>query len=209
MKEKYVRVAMSLIGVVVVGLSVGLFKHSAFGTDPFQVFVAGLDNVIPLSFSIVYIIVNAVLLAVIFAINRRYVGIATLLNLFFLGYIVEFSYASLQVLLPDPVLWVRIVLLITGFTVLCLAAAFYITADLGVSTYDAISLIMADKKVARFRFCRIATDITCVIVGFLLSVEIGVGTVMTAFLMGPFIAFFRNHITEPILQKVSGVKTLV
>ncbi len=201
MREKMVRVSMTLFGVVVAGLSVGLFKHSQFGTDPFQCFANGVHNVVPFSFGTLYIIINAVLLIVVFFLKKHYIGIGTILNLFLVGYIVEFSYNSLQVLFPDPSMVLRIGMLSLGFIVLCFASSFYISADLGVSTYDAISLIMADKKVARFHYCRIATDIICVIIGLALSAVVGIGTVMTAFLMGPFIAFFRKRVTDPIVAR--------
>ncbi len=201
MKERIIRVCMTIIGVVIGGLSVGLFKHSQFGTDPFQCFANGMHNILPFSFGTLYIILNAILLIVVFFLKKHYIGIGTIINLFLVGFIVEFSHGTLQELIPNPSMMVRIVMLAVGFVILCISSSFYITADLGVSTYDAIALIMTDKKVAKFQYCRIATDVISVLVGFFLGAIVGVGTVMTAFLMGPFIAFFRSHISEPLLQK--------
>ncbi len=204
MKEKIVRVGMTIFGVVVAGLSVGLFKHAEFGTDPFQSFANGMHNVLPFSFGTLYVILNAVLLVIVFVIKKHYIGIGTILNLFLVGYIVEFSHTSLQELIIDPSMLVRIIMLISGFLILCFASSFYISSDLGVSTYDAISLIMADRKIARFQYCRILTDIVCVIIGLILGAIVGVGTIMTAFLLGPFIAFFRKNISDPLLRKLSS-----
>ena len=51
--------------------------------------------------------------------------------------------------------------------------AFYFTADLGVSTYDAVALIISENwKVGPFKYCRIACDLACVVIGvalFLIS----------------------------------------
>ncbi len=204
MKEKIIRILMTVFGVSIAGLSVGLFKHSQFGTDPFQCFVNGMHTVLPFSFGTLYVILNIVLLIIVFFIRKHYIGIGTIINLFLVGYIVEFSHGFLQDIIPEPSLLIRIVMLAVGFLVICFASAFYITADLGVSTYDAVSLIMADKKIARFQYCRIATDIVCVVVGVLLGAIVGVGTIMTAFLMGPFIAFFRRRITDPLLMRVQS-----
>ena len=38
------RILMSFIGVIVSGISVGLFRNARFGTDPFQVFANGISN---------------------------------------------------------------------------------------------------------------------------------------------------------------------
>ncbi len=204
MRERIVRICMTILGVAVSGLSVGIFKHIQFGTDPFQSFINGIYNVIPISFGVLYSIINAILLLIVFFVKKHYIGFGTIINLFFVGYIIEFTLSALQVILPNPDMLSRIILLAIVFVVFCAAAALYITADLGVSPYDAISLIMADKKVAKFQYCRIATDIVCVVLGLLLGAVVGVGTVMTAFLMGPFVAFFRNHITDPLLAKVKN-----
>ena len=45
----------------------------------------------------------------------------------------------------------RLVLLAAAIVIMCLASAFYFTADLGVSTYDAVSLIWSEKQ-NRIRF---------------------------------------------------------
>ena len=201
MKNKIIRTCMALLGIVIAGLSVGVIRHANFGIDPFQSFVTGVLLKTPLSFGTLYSIINALLLIGILFLDKHYIGISTIINLFLIGYIVEFGYSGMQVMLPEPVMWLRIVLLVVGFIVLCVGSSFYITADIGVSTYDAIALVMSDRKIAKFQYCRIFTDIICVIVGFLLGAKIGVGTVMTAFCMGPFIAFFRGKITDPLLVR--------
>ncbi len=77
-------------------------------------------------------------------------------------------------------------------------SALYFTADMGVSTYDAVSLILSEKKRWKFQFCRISSDLFCTIVGFLFGATVGIGTVVTAFFMGPLIAFFNRTVAEPM-----------
>ena len=54
------RILMSVFGVIICGISVGLFKHAALGVDPFQSLMSGLDAVIPISFGTLYVIVNQI-----------------------------------------------------------------------------------------------------------------------------------------------------
>ena len=49
-----------------------------------------------------------------------------------------------------------------------------------------------------FQYCRITTDILCVVIGFVFHVTVGIGTVITAFMMGPVIQWFNVHLSEPI-----------
>ena len=48
--------------------------------------------------------------------------------------------------------------LLAGIIVICFGSALYMTADLGVSTYDAVAIVLSGKwKLAPFQYCRIAT----------------------------------------------------
>ncbi len=209
------RIFMSLFGVIICAISVGIFKIAALGVDPFQSFMAGLDALVPIKFGTLYVIANVVLLAFALIFDRHYIGIATFINLFLLGYITQFTFELLQKVLVDPAMWVRILCLIVGIVIICFGSAFYMTADLGVSTYDAVALIMSNKwKIGKFKYIRIATDLVCVIIGcalFLLAggkwgqipTIAGVGTIITAFFMGPLIDFFNNKFAIPFMNKGS------
>lgn len=204
---------MSVFGVVICGISIGFFKRSAFGVDPYQTLMNGLNAVLPISFGTLYVIANLCLLLFSLVNDRHRIGIATLVNLFFLGYIADYSHKLLQYLFPDASLAGRIVFLFIGIVTMCLSSAFYFTADLGVSPYDAVSLIIADKwKPAPFKYCRIASDMICVALGTILFLAagssmaelleiVGVGTIITAFFMGPLIEFFNVHIARPFLNR--------
>ena len=86
------RILMSVLGVLTGAVSVAIFKMAAFGVDPFQSFMSGADKLIPIGFGTLYVIVNAVLLLFSLVFDRHYIGIATFINLFLLGYVTEFSY---------------------------------------------------------------------------------------------------------------------
>ena len=61
MKQIHKRILMSLGGVLVGAVAVGIFKIAALGVDPFQSLMSGLDKLIPIPFGTLYMIVNAVL----------------------------------------------------------------------------------------------------------------------------------------------------
>ena len=214
MKDKKLikRIWMSLFGVIICAISVGIFKIAALGVDPFQSLMAGLDAIIPIKFGTLYVITNAVLLLFALIFDRHYIGIATFINLFLLGYITQFTYEFLQTIIVDPSMTVRIACLVIGVVIICFGSAFYMTADLGVSTYDAIALIICNTwKKGKFQYVRIITDLICVALGVLLFILsggeflkiptiAGIGTIITAFFMGPLIEVFNVHIARPILK---------
>ena len=206
------RLFMTLFGVIICAISVGIFKIAALGVDPFQSFMAGLDAAIPLDFGLLYIIANAVLLLFSLIFDRHFIGIATFINLFLLGYIPQFTYEFLQTIFVNPSMVTRVICLVVGVVIICFGSAFYMTADLGVSTYDAVALIISGTwKKGKFQYVRIITDLVCVALGvglFLLAggsvsaipTIAGIGTIVTAFFMGPLIEFFNVHVARPILK---------
>ena len=216
MNVKCRRILMSIAGVTLCGMFAGIYKYAAFGVDPFQCFVFGVDAAVPIPYGTLYVLLNAGLLIFSLLADRRYVGLATVLNMLFLGYILQFTYDLLSLWLPAPALWQRLGLMAAGFAGLCFSLSLYITADLGVSTYDAIALIISRTwHIGQFRYVRILTDFVCVAVGcalYLLSGNplstimsiAGPGTLLCAACMGPLIDWFNRRFSIPLLQGRAG-----
>lgn len=211
------RILMSLSGVIICAVSVGVFKIAALGVDPFQSLMSGLDRLIPLQFGTLYTLVNLVLLIFSLVVDRHNIGIATFINLFLLGYITQYTYEFLQGIFVSPSIITRFLCLAVGIVVICFGSALYMTADLGVSTYDAVAIVLAYKwKLGKFQFCRVGTDLVCVIAGSLIFLLgggalreiptiVGIGTIITAFFMGPLIELFNEKIARPLLKDKSSL----
>ena len=123
------RIMMSLLGVIICAISVGIFKIAALGVDPFQSFMAGLDALVPIKFGTLYVITNAIMLLFALIFDKHYIGIATFINLFLLGYITQFTYEFLQTVIVDPSMPVRILCLIIGVVIICFGSAMYMLRD--------------------------------------------------------------------------------
>jgi uncharacterized membrane protein YczE len=198
MQEKCRRIIMTIFGILIAGFSVGMFNLSAFGMDPFQVFVHGIWRHVPIGFGTFYMIFNLIMLVIIFFIDRHKIGLGTVINIFLLGYTVQLSSWLFATVIPNPTIGIRIIFLIIGIVVLCFGTSLYFVGDLGVSTYDAVALILSEKEVACFQYCRIGCDLICTIIGFVLGATVGIGTVVTALFVGPIIAFFNVRVSNPL-----------
>jgi uncharacterized membrane protein YczE len=194
------RFLMMLSGVFFTACTVGLFNYIQLGPDPFTVFVNGTANLLHTSYGTVYPFINLLLLLLALWKGKNLIGIATLFNIFLTGMIADFVRYHLDLLLGEQPLWIRIFLLLGTLILLCLSSSLYMVADLGVSAYDAAAILLSrmQKKIS-FRFCRIGTDVLCVITGLLCHTTVGIGTLVTAFFMGPVIQFFNTHISIPLL----------
>lgn len=207
------RIILCITGVMICGIAVGFFKFAAFGVDPFTSAMCGLDVTLPIEYGMLYIIANAVLLLFSLIFDRRMIGLGTIVNLFLVGYLAQYTELFLRSILSPESLVARIICLIIGVLALSFSAGLYVPADLGVSTYDAVALIMANKwHILKFKYDRIITDLICVIAGGILFIVsgnpfseitaiIGIGTLITAFCMGPLVDFFADNFTKRFLLK--------
>lgn len=196
------RVGMTTIGVILCSIAVGFFKCSSFGVDPFQSFAQGVWGHFfqsMASYGVFYMILSGIMLILDLFIARSYMGVATLVNMFLTGYIVDFACWVINTLCPQPGLAVRIIFLAVGVLVMCFASSLYMTSNLGVSVYDAIPIVISKNRKWPFRFVRIGCDLICVVIGALSGLLPGIGTLITAFFMGPLIEFFNHRFSEPFL----------
>lgn len=201
MKREMRRKIMAVSGVMICGASVGIFQKIALGTDPFTCFVTGIANVFHSTYSTWYVILTGLMLLGVIALQRRYIGFATLINLFLTGVAADAMHGFLDFLLPDPTFGMRCLLMAVNVLIMSFGSALYYVASLGVSAYDAVALMASEcYSLASFRVCRVTTDICCVTVGFFLAADVGIGTVITAFFMGPFVQWFTEHVAIPILD---------
>lgn len=205
MSEKTRRILMTVFGVLICGFSVSMFDFSNMGLDPFQVFAHGIWKHQPLDFGTFYMIINLIMLVAIFFLSRKKIGLGTVINIFLLGYVVDFFSKLWGNIILNPSIFLKILFLLMGIVIMCFASALYFTADMGVSTYDAVALILSERQSKiKFQYCRIGTDLVCTIIGFSLGATIGVGTLVTAFFMGPLIAYFNKTVAIPLRYGKAG-----
>ncbi len=129
--EKKRRIVMTVVGVIVSGLAIGMFNASAFGMDCFQVFVHGLWMHTPILFGTFYMLFNLLMLVAIFFVDRSKIGLGTFINIFLLGYVVDFSsWLWNRVPFTETIL-TRAVLLGAGVLLLCLSSSLYYVGEIG------------------------------------------------------------------------------
>ena len=77
-----------------------------------------------------------------------------------------------------------------------LGVSLYQTADLGIAPYDYLSLGLRDKTKKPYFACRMFTDGVSALAAFLTGGLVGIGTLISAFGLGPFVHFFDVHFSE-------------
>ena len=207
MKTKLV--ILTALGNIILGLGIAILNVSGFGIDAFTSMTTGISNLLGVGLGVFQMTFNLVMYVPVLMINRKAFGIGALINLFLLGYIVQyigifFSMFGFTASAVASSIFTRVILLVAGILILCFGCALYMDCDLGVAPNDLFILIFTDKTRIEYRFVRIGIDITFLTVGFLLcgvntfGSTLGFGTVLNALIQGPLIQFFMEHIEKAI-----------
>ena len=216
-RELAVRVVLLLAGLCVAHLGVTLFLQSDLGSDPFNVFVQGLFRGIPwpafaaMTHGRTHLLVSLVILLVLLAVDRSYVGIGTVLCMALGGPIIDVYTLWLSPVihggLPLPL---RLVLLVAGCVILAFGMTIVIRSQAGTGPNDLVAVALSDKLRKPFGPVRIGVDLTFALVGLALGGVVGLGTVICAFLVGPAAQLFfpiSQRLCEAALAQFAGVRS--
>ena len=199
------RILGMIAGVVIIGIGIAVFKFSHLGNDSISALNLRLAELVGLPFSIENVLMNLFLFVPQLIWGRRYIGLGTIINSFCIGFIVTLTNNAMAAVfgsadtLPVQLFWVAVGVLVVAF-----GCSLYQTADLGVAPYDALSLMMSDRLPLPYFGCRVFTDALCALLAYLLGGLIGLGTLICAFGLGPFVQFFTKHFSEKALRYTPG-----
>lgn len=194
------RLAVLFAGIGIMGPGVALFKLSLMGNDPYTALMIAIGDHLRVDFSVVLFIVNCLWFLVEWRFGKELIGIGTFVNWFLVGMLAPLcEKAALSIWnIPEEVV-PRLWLMLAGVVTLSLACALYQTADMGVAPYDALPIILSRRSGQSYFRCRIFTDSLCVIPAFLLGGLLGIGTLVCAVGLGPFIAFFSVKVARRLI----------
>lgn len=187
------RVIFVFLGVLIIAFGISLFVRSGLGTDPFTCLNMGISSIIGVSFGTCQLVMNLILFIFQLVFGRKDIGIGTLINAVFIGYLVDF-FDFLYGFLPEKSLIEQVLLMVLGLIVIGYGVAMYMEANMGISPYDSLGVILSDKLKKKYSIMRMAQDITCVAIGFLLGGTFGIATILMAFLLGYIITHYRERI---------------
>lgn len=197
-KEGLIRIVILMIGLTIAHLGVTLFLVSNLGSDPFNVFVQGTCHSLSAAFhwqtlthGRVHIVISLLIILALFAVDRSYVKIGTILCMVCGGPIIDgFTFLLGPMLDQVTALLLRILMLAIGCVILAFGMTIVIRSDAGTGPNDLVAVVISDKLHKRFSVIRIIVDATFIVIGFLLGGVAGIGTLICMLLVGPVAGIF-------------------
>ena len=200
--EYFKRLFILFIGLVIAHLGVTLFLLSNLGSDPFNVLIQGISNLLPLTHGTCHQIICFLIVGILLVIARSYIKTGTFICMFFGGPIIDiFNWLLGGVINASSPMVVRFISLILGCFILAFGMTIVIKSEAGTGPNDLVGVVVSDKTKKPFGICRVVADFSFVIIGMLLGGIFGIGTIVCAFLIGPIADRFLP-VSEKLVQRL-------
>ena len=189
--ELRVRLPRMLLGLLVLGTGVALTIEARLGVSPYDVLHQGLSEVTGLSFGVVVVLLGLAILVLWFPLGQRF-GVGTIINTLSVGFIVDLWLSLLD--RPEDLV-LRWVMLLVGVVITALGIGLYIGAGLGPGPRDGLMTGIAAKGFPLWAV-RTGLELVALVAGWVLGGDVGIGTVLFAFAIGPLGHWFlaRFHL---------------
>jgi len=185
------RLPQLLVGLWLYGFAMALFIRSGLGLDPWDVFHAGLQQLLGWSFGTVVIAVGFAVLLLWIPL-RQWPGLGTIANAVVIGVATDVTLAMVPPADGWPAAWG---LLVVGLVVNGLAGGLYIGSQLGPGPRDGLMTGLARRTGRSLRLVRTGLELTVLGVGWAMGGTVGIGTVVYAVAIGPLVQFFLPLVT--------------
>lgn len=177
------RLVQLFVGLFLYGASTALQVRAVVGVSSWTVLTEGLEHVVPWSFGVITVVSSAVILLFWIPLRQR-PGIGTLLNALAIGPSADLV---LWLVPTPPGLVARILLFVAGLLLLAVATACYIGAGFGTGARDGLMVGLHERLGWPVWLARTLIEVSVVVVGWVLGGDVGAGTVIAAFAIGPIV----------------------
>jgi uncharacterized membrane protein YczE len=180
-----VRLISLFLGLAVIAAAIAAQLESRLGLLPWDVLHQGIARRTPLLIGQANIVVALVMLAVAWALGQP-PGLGTVANAIVIGWLVDvFLGIGWVDTLSETSLGVRALLLGAGLVGFAIGSTLYIGAAFGAGPRDSTMLALSRRTGRRIAVVRGSIELTALAIGWLLGGTVGVGTAVSAIVVGP------------------------
>jgi len=192
--------AVFLIGLLFMGLGIALVTTAELGTSPISTVPYVLSMIVPLSFGQLTFLLALVFLGIQLILQGRSFPKLQYWQILIgplFGFMIDLGMFLCSFI--KPTMWVlQIIVLLIGCFIIAIGIFLQIQADVIINSGEAVVKVISEKVGKSFGLVKIQFDWTLVGLAFLLSLiflqgikGIGIGTIISAFLVGYFIKFIH------------------
>ena len=184
LKPKSITLIYLVLGLIIFGLGETLLITAGVGVSPWTVLAQGISFKTGYSIGLTTFFVSIGVLCLWIPLRQK-PGVGTILNTIIVSIVIDVSLPYL----PAPELLVfQILQVIIGVVIVGLGSGFYLIANLGPGSRDGLMPGLQKITNLSIALIRAIIEISAVIVGWYLGGVVGIGTVVFALGIGPFVS---------------------
>ena len=203
MNQIFSRVGVFLLGLIISCTAYCLTVRADIGLGPLFLVQVALEGNLGLSAGTASMVIGLVLVA-LSAIVRGEVGIGTLLAPILGGIIIDIALPLIPTVHGLPL---QIAACAFGTVVMMLGGAFITQANFGVGGMDGLMRGLSRKTAAPLGHVRLAMEASLLLCGLLLGSKAGIGTIITALLVGHSYQFWIRLLSQEKILVATGAST--
>ena len=184
LKPKIITLIYLILGLILFGLGETLLITAGVGVSPWTVLAQGISFKTGYSIGLTTFFVSIGVLCLWIPLKQK-PGVGTILNTIIVSIVIDVSLSYL----PAPELLVfQILQVIIGVVIVGLGSGFYLIANLGPGSRDGLMTGLQKKTNLPMYLIRAILEISAVTVGWYLGGIVGIGTIVFALAIGPFVS---------------------
>ena len=153
-----------IVGNIILGIGITLFRNVGFGVDPFTSMTIAISSKVSLQLGIFQMCLNIGLFAILFSLIKKLIGLGTIINMLFLGYMIQiFSFLYSEFLIAPSTLLGKLILLVIAlflFKVAHLEKIMFYLFIIGNILYYLSGIILAYIFKDNRAFCKYLCPVT-------------------------------------------------
>jgi len=182
MKQFYNRLLRLIWGLALYALGIVVTMNANIGYDPWEVLHVGIAKTTGISVGTA-LIITGVIIGIIAVLLGEELGLGTILDIVLIGVFLDII-LNFHVIPLANNLVIGIIMLIIGLFIIALGSYFYIKSGFGAGPRDSLMVALTRKTILPIGICRGIIELLAVIVGWRLGGKVGIGTVISAFVIG-------------------------
>jgi len=182
MKHFFIRFLRLIWGLFLYALGIVITMKAQIGYAPWDAFHVGFSKLTGISVGTASILTGVAIGVIAILLGER-LGIGTILNMVLIGVFLDLLLALDAVPAANNMI-IGIIMIIAGLFVIAFATYFYISSAFGAGPRDSLMVALTRKTGLPVGVCRGSVELLAVFTGWRLGGMIGIGTVISAFIIG-------------------------
>ncbi|MBO1304712.1 hypothetical protein JZO70_00955 [Enterococcus sp. 669A] len=194
--KMFIRYLISVLGSSLVGVGVGLCVVTGLGADALGVLWEGLTQHLPVTVGQASLLVTAVCLLLVTFINKKELGLATILNPLATSIFTDLIIKQVSV---QGAILLRLAVVIVGISFIGIGSGIAAATNTGKEGYIALSFALSGRLSIDLAKVRMVLDLICFVTGMLLGGKFMIGPIFGVVLIGPLLKLTSQYCGRKML----------